>query len=126
MEQPNETANVAEINQSTAIALPATVEDLIAQRKSQTQKTLNDQVETIHLALWPDDQYRAFLDAVHKEQAVEGDLYVDDVMAAQLIRGKAREMGNGYVAKQNLATIRKSMQVVLRRFGIGRRERRES
>ena len=119
---------VSEIPQSkaTTIALPPTVSALIEGRKSRKTATLNDMVDTIHLNLWEDPEYREFLDAVHREDAVEGDLFCDDIRASEMIREKASAEGNRYVAKKNLATIRKSLLVVLRRYGISRRERREA
>jgi hypothetical protein len=35
------------------------------------------------------------------------------------------EDGNKYVASQKLATIRKALMVVMRRYGMSRKERRE-
>src|SRR5215467_3692621 len=67
-------------------ALPVDVAGLMAQRRSPIATTLNDHVETIHLALWPRDEYRASLDAVHDSEAVEGSISADNFVAALLIR----------------------------------------
>jgi hypothetical protein len=107
------------------IALPETVEDLMSNLKSKKNQTLNDQVQSLHLILWPKSEYKAYLDAVWKENAVEGDLFVDDIMACEMIRTQAVKSGNAYVANQPLAAIRKALLVVMRRFQISRRERRE-
>jgi hypothetical protein len=85
--------------------------------------TLNDQVEEIHLLLIDDEQYAAYLAAVRNEQAVEGSLFNDDVMAAGMIRDKARLMGSA-VGTQPLVTVLKCLRVVLRRYGLSRKERR--
>jgi hypothetical protein len=87
--------------------------------------TLNDLVDDIHHLLVRDERYRAFLHAVYDEQAVEGSLAVDDVMAAEMIREKAKEIGSTEVARQKLATISKALHVVLRRYGLSRKERRD-
>lgn len=122
-----ETDNVSEIPEtSTAIALPRTVDDLINQRKSKKKQTLNDQVESHHLSLYEQPEYQRFLDAVWMANAIEGSLFVDDIMACEMIRHHARETGNRYVATQPLAAIRRSLLVVLRRYNISRKERREA
>jgi len=105
-------------------ALPATIEDLLAQRKGAINRTLNDYVDDIHTRLWSDEKYRRFIDAVYDEDAVEGDQRVDDYKAAELIRDFARETNVPMVGDKKLATIRHSLQVVLRRYGISRSERR--
>lgn len=115
-------------SQSRAIArpLPATVADLIEQRKNKKSYSLNDMIEKHHIALYTNDDYQSLLEAVHPEQALEGSLIADDFEAARMLREKARESGDGYVAKQKLDTIRKSLAVVLRRYGISRKERRDA
>ena len=103
--------------------LPATVQDLEAMRKVFHQPTLNDRVDAIHVKLWADDGYRAFLDAVYDEDAVEGSLSADNIFAAMMIRDYAKANGDHYVAGKKVATISKALAVVLRRYGIGRKER---
>ena len=114
------------IQKAVGVALPNTVQDLINARKTKSKMTLNDQIESIHMSLWEEPAYKRYLDAVYSEQAVEGDLFVDDIEAARMIRAYAKEKGVTYVREQKLATIRKSLLVVLRRFGTTRRERREA
>ena len=122
--RPDET--VSEFSQSTAMALPKTVKALMEQKKSKMTSTLNDQVDTVHLSLWEKPEYQRYLDAVYKEQAIEGDLFCDDIEASRLIREEARRQGNAYVASQKLATIRRALMVVLRRYQISRTERRDN
>jgi len=107
------------------IALPSTVSALIEQRKTKTRQTLNDQVESVHMQLWANESYRKLLDAVYPEMAVEGSLVADDFEAARMIRNEASEIGSAYVASQKLDTLRKALGVVLRRYSISRKERRE-
>jgi hypothetical protein len=103
--------------------LPVTVQDLEAMRKVFHQPTLNDRVDTIHIQLWANDGYRRLLDAVSDEDAVEGSLSADNVFAAVMIRDHAKTIGDSYVAGKKAATIARALSVVLRRYGIGRRER---
>jgi hypothetical protein len=117
------TSNTGSTN-GKAIALPVSVSDLIQQRKGKLTKTLNDHVEAIHLSLWETKAYRALLDAVTPEDAVEGDLRIDDAKAAEMIRTEAVKQGNRYVAEKKLGTLVQALHVVMRRYGISRKERR--
>src|SRR6516165_3251082 len=92
--------------------LPDTVSDVLAHRKLKHRPTLNE-----------DDQFQSYLDAVYDEQAIEGSLAIDNAKAAELIRDKAKASGNR-VSHEKLATIVKSFNVVLRRYGFSRKERR--
>ena len=107
------------------VPLPATVEDMMA-RKSPTLQNLNDHVDTIHLQLFAtEESYRKLLDAVYDEEAQEGSLAADNIMAAMAIRKYAsnEKTSNVYVARKKLATIVKSLNVVLRRYHMSRKER---
>ena len=105
--------------------LPATKKDLLAQRVGQMRRTLNDMVEEAHIALYDDDRYVAFLNAVYDEQAVEGSLSADNIMAATMIRDYAKKNGGGQLVNEKLATISKALGVVMRRYEISRKERRD-
>jgi transcriptional regulator of acetoin/glycerol metabolism len=107
-----------------AIALPKTVADLLDQRKGNRARTLNDDVEAIHLSLWEVPEYQRLLDAVTSEDAVEGSLTIDDAKAAEMIRTEAAKKGNRLVASKKLGTIVQALHVVMRRYGISRKERR--
>ena len=91
-------------------------------RKIKEKRTINDMVEDAHLALFASDpEYPPLLDAVYDEQAVEGSLSADNIVASQ----KIREWGkDGGLAKEKLATISKALNVVLRRYEFSRKERR--
>lgn len=106
-------------------ALPTTTSEMIAQRKHEMRRTLNDHVEALHLQLYDDAKYQRLLDAVYDEDAVEGSLSADNLLAAQMIRERAAgENGrDAYVAEKKLATISKALGVVLRRYGMSRKER---
>jgi hypothetical protein len=117
---------------NTAVLKPVPVPRDLAKwtRKSPFSRTLNDQVEEIHRALMDQEHedYITFLDAVHDSQAVEGSLAIDNSKAAEIIRNYAldAEHPNSYLAKQKLATIVKSLGVVLRRYNQSRVERRNT
>lgn len=112
-----------------AISLPPSVEGLMACRKIPPKTTLNDNVERIVLNLWEDVTFQKLIDATYHEQTVEGSIIADDLEAARMIRGFSTQEENAaefkYVASQKLDTIRKSMNVVLRRYHMSRKERRE-
>lgn len=107
-------------------ALPATVDAW--QRFIKTRLNLNDEVEKIHLALLNDEelseQYMSYLYATWDEQAVEGSLSADNVLASNMIREKARAQHNEVVGKEKLATISKALGVCLRRYHQSRKQRR--
>lgn len=96
-------------------------------RKTEFHRTINDMVEDIHLALIVDhDDYREYLDAVWDEQAVEGSLALDNGEAARIIRDEAKKRNVTKVATAKLSVIVKALNIVLRRYGVSRSERRNS
>ncbi len=113
------------VQRPLAIALPATIQDLINQRKSHKRTGIIDQVETLHISLYAKDEYKKLLDGIYPEQMVEGSETCDDIEASRMIRDEARKSGNGYIASQKLASIRTALRCVLVRFGISRSERRK-
>ena len=76
--------------------------------------------------LCDDKDYIDLLTAIYDEQAVEGSLSADNVMAAQMIRERANKIDGSEVKDEKLATISKSLGVVLRRYGASRKERRQT
>jgi hypothetical protein len=103
--------------------LPAKLEDW--QRQLKSERSLNDLVEDIHRSLCEDDHYLAYLKAIYDEQAVEGSLGADNIMAATMIRERAKKIDGSEVGQEKLATIAKSLGVVLRRYGASRKQRRQ-
>src|SRR5262245_30610393 len=108
----------------SAPPLPTKLEDW--QRKLKAERTLNDLVEDVHRMLCEDEDYLDLLKAIYDEQAVEGSLGADNVMAAQMIRNRAKKIDGSEVANEKLATISKALGVVLRRYGASRKERRQT
>jgi hypothetical protein len=88
------------------------------------KRTINNAVEAVHLQLIANDRYIDLLSATDNSQAVGGSMFNDDVLAAVMISDYAKLNGHCEVAKANLATIRKALYVVLRRFGMTRKQRR--
>lgn len=107
-----------------AYPLPAKRTEFIELRQSAKGFTLSDIVEGIHLSLYDKPEYRALLDAVSKEQSVEGTPQIDNVMAAQMIREAG--ISNPVIAGATLHAINKALNVVMRRYGSSRKERREA
>lgn len=103
--------------------LPATVEEMLAQRRTVAGRTLNDYVEDLHVKLWSTPAYQQVLDAVYDEDAVEGSLAADNLMAAQMLRDYARKQEIAQIANRKLATIVKALNIVLRRYRLSRKER---
>jgi hypothetical protein len=104
--------------------LPPTVSELLARKTMKAVRTLNDDVDDIHVALWENnEEYMRLLDAVYDEDAVEGSLAIDNAKAAEMIRDYAKRNGVTYVANKKLATLVKSLNVVLRRYRITRKQR---
>ena len=103
--------------------LPITKEELEAHRKVFHQPTLNDVVHEYHIALWDNDLYRRYLEAVYDVAAVEGSLALDNGEAARMIRDLAKSKDDERLSSQKLAVIVFALNVVLRRYGISRKER---
>ena len=92
--------------------------------KSNFSRTINDLVHELHTALYADEAYLRYLDATSNAQAVEGSCTADDYEAARLIRMEASKRNMERVANANLETIRRALNVVLHRYKMSRRERR--
>jgi len=108
--------------------LPTSVNEMLALRRTASNKTLNDYVEELHIIAWEQDEYRNLLEAVYDEDAIEGSLAVDNVKAAEYLRTLARreEGRSPMVAGKKLATIVKALNVVLRRYHMSRYERAQT
>src|SRR5262245_20440917 len=111
--------------QARPTPLPATIDDW--ERKIKHGLTLNDHVEAVHLQLWDDSpEYRAFLEAVWDSDAVEGSLACDNHEAARLLREKAKTIDGNPAGRKNIDTLKKSLGVVLNRYGNSRKDRRHT
>ena len=116
------------IERARPVPLPQKLEDYDKLRKKPRFVNLNDLVEEHHRALWDnDDYYRRLHEAVWDTDAVEGDMDIDDMKAAEMVRNAARKRDpSGEIGKRNLATIVKCLRVIMRRYRSDRRSRRYS
>jgi hypothetical protein len=112
---------------SPASSLPATVKDLLNQRRSPPVTTLSDRVESIYLKLYEDPVFKQYRQAIYREDTAEGTFVDDDVMAAQMIKSAASKAGASttdfFVAKEKLSVIRRLLGVVERRYNADRKSR---
>ena len=106
--------------------MPANVTDLEAQRIVKRTVTLLDEVERALLALFDDVQFRAYRGIDDPEQTVEGSPVIDDVMAAQMIREKAVDLGLEQVKAANLNVISSKLRGAERRFNADRKQRKKA
>lgn len=103
--------------------LPENIDDWV--RHIKAERTLNDLVEDIHRILVnEDEEYRKYLRAVYDQHAVEGSLSADNIMACMKIRKKAEDVGSAEVAAEKLGVINLALGVVLRRYKVSRKQRR--
>lgn len=106
--------------------VPAT--EYYARRTLKSKRSLNDLVEAVHLLILDDEEiaeeYLSFLDATYNSQAVEGSLTADDYCAARMLRDKARKVDNNVVGALKYETIKRVLNVVLRRYDDSRKQRR--
>ena len=103
--------------------LPATVQDMLNNRRTAAGRTLNDYVEDLHIKAYADPKYQAFLEAVYDAEAVEGSLSADNHEAGRYLRELAVRENVPQVAGRKIAVIVKSLNVVLRRYRMTRKER---
>jgi hypothetical protein len=105
--------------------LPENIEDWV--RKIKSERTLNDLVEDVHRILVNEsDEYRAYLRATYDKHAITGSLSFDNCKACEMIKAKAKEIGNTEVADEFLAVINMALGVVLRRYNATRKQRRNT
>ena len=95
-------------------------------RRAKLHRTLNDQVEELHLAIMRSGEdiegYVALLQAVHDAHAVEGSCSADNLLAAMRIR-EAATAAKSPVSKEKLAVISHSLNIVMKRWGVSRKQR---
>lgn len=112
-------------DKSLATPLPNTVVEMQALRKTPMVRLLNDMVDELHNKLFEDPKYKEFLSGVWDEQCVEGSTAADNLELAEMIRQRAKKDGSP-VQREKKATIAKSLNRVLLRYGLSRKERRQT
>jgi hypothetical protein len=103
--------------------VPNTVVDLMNQRVSLRARTLNDDVEDIFLKLWEEEEFKSYFVPIWREETVEGSFVDDEVCAAKMVRDFAKKNNAPLARNANLASLRHSLRVVARRYGLSRKER---
>lgn len=106
------------------VAVPATVEELRNQRISMRVRSLNDDVEEAHLKLWDQEDYRKWFSIIWPSDSVEGNHTLDDGMVAMRIRTFAEDNNLPLAKSAKLGSIIRSLNVVRRRYKIGREQLR--
>jgi hypothetical protein len=118
--------------QSTNITHPAprTIAALDAGLVIKPRLNLNDRVQELYRKLTEDpneetrEKFLRLTDGVVDSQCLEGSCTADDYSVAVMIRQKAVEMDVPEVVGQNLTTLVHTLRVVMRRYGLGRKQRR--
>jgi hypothetical protein len=104
-------------------ALPANVVELIAQRIVKAEPSLLDECDTIYLALFDDPKFRELRGLDNPENYVEGSVWADDTVAAQMAREKGKEMQLPLVQKADLTTLVNKLRAAERRYNASRKQR---
>jgi hypothetical protein len=105
--------------------LPNSVVEMQARRLIPFARLLNDMVEELHTKCFEQESYRAYLEGVWDEHCIEGSLAADNFKASEMIRERAKKDGSP-VAREKLATIVKALGIVLKRYGLSRKQRRQT
>ena len=119
-------AQVQNVKSIAPSSLPTKVNKFLEMRKSNSQRSLHDEVESLYLSLYEDETFRALRDAVYQEQSAEGRFIDDDVASAAMIRDAAKRKGIAVITREKLSVIRHSIGVVERRYNATRKQRRET
>lgn len=80
-------------------------------------------VDNILDRLWPEKDFRKYLDAVTNKSAVEGKFEADRTLAALQIRNSAKDAKLLDVATATLAKIMRAIETLLRRDKFGKKQR---
>jgi hypothetical protein len=109
--------------------LPTNIVDLEAQRIVKKKMTLTDEVEQVYLKLYNDDEFRKYREGLDRDETVEGSIYADDTVAAQMIRKEGIELGLPMLSDTHtahLTAIGNSLRVAERRVNAARSQRKKA
>lgn len=113
--------------QALAVPFPRTQSQMLALRRIKARRSINDLFEDAYLVLIEtDDTYIRLLDAIYDSQAVEGSLSIDNMKAAERVRNYAIEHNIPALKDEKLATLVRVQGVVVRRYGMDRKHRRQT
>lgn len=111
---------------SPSVPLPTTPAGWVL--KSGLKRTINDEIQAVHEAILNTpklaEKYLDALRPVSDEESKEGRLAFEDVAAALMIKDYAAVNGHPRVAALQGGAILSSLNVVLRRYGMSRQQRR--
>jgi hypothetical protein len=119
------------MNEHTRVAnpLPRTVAEL---RKDRPQRppSIIAAARVHYDALFDDTsergaQFRLLLEGFINPDTVEGTTRLDDAEAARMMREHAREVGDDYFGRKNLATTIYALRIIMDKDGINRSKLRE-
>jgi hypothetical protein len=115
--------NVKELVRRKSSPLPVTLSE------NTLRRSTNDLVQIVFAELYPESSdFRDLLQAVWNEESVEGNINADDIMASAMIRNRAKQSMDSEVREKigvaNVVTIAHSLKVVMRRYKLGRLQRR--
>jgi hypothetical protein len=105
------------------IPVPAKFEDWV--RDLKARPTVYDKIEELLPVLVADPKFWSLISAFTDSAAVEGSLVADDYAAAGMIHALASKRG-APLAAEKLHTIKLGLGVVLARFKLSRKYRREA
>ena len=80
-------------------------------------------VDQLLTKLWPEKDFRQYLDKITNASAVTGKWEVDRGFAAARIQQEAKDTGMMDVVNVKLSKIMRAVETCLRRDGLGRRQR---
>jgi hypothetical protein len=104
-------------------ALPSNVTALESQRVVKRTYTLLDETEQALKALFDEPKFRRLRDALEPEETVEGSIFADDIVAAQMIRKVASELNLHQVEEADLTLLAQKLRGAERRFNAARSQR---
>jgi hypothetical protein len=93
-------------------------------RPALSSRTLLDMIEGLIRNMVDDDpKFVDLISAYRPEDAIEGSLRADDICAALHLRNRALEDCHVEISKMNLTELAAKIQIVLRRYGLSRKQR---
>lgn len=71
------------------------------------------------------EDFLKYLDGIYDSQTIEGTLALDNAEAARIIRNTAKKLGQSRLGETKLDAVIKSLNHVLKRAGLARKDRRD-
>jgi len=91
--------------------------ELVERRKNKSPKNLHDRMQEYYEDFYEDDEFYALVNGITgNDDTVEGSVSADLYTAVRMIREKSRENKDHIIGNKKLATLVKSLKVVMRRY----------